>query len=84
MSTILISNVVLTLNPASINSTPSMPGQLGSSTVNLSVNGTFNTASGSYIGSYNNSFPLSSSDLTSSISDIDSLALAKVKAVLGL
>jgi hypothetical protein len=81
-TTITLSEVHLVLNPASLNNVPMM-NQSGSIPT-LYVNGQFQTVSGNYITSYNNSFQLTGSDLTSSISNIDTLAETKVKAALGL
>ncbi len=84
MVIITIPNVVLNLNPASINS--NSPIFTTGSVVNLSVNGTFQVSgSGKVLGYYNNNFPLTASaDLSSSISNIDTLAVAKVNADLGV
>jgi hypothetical protein len=81
-TTITLSEVRLVLNPANVNNV-SMMNQSGSIPT-LNVNGVFQTVSGSYIASYNSSFQLTGSDLTSSISNIDTLAEAKVRTSLGL
>jgi len=84
MTTITIPEVTLILNSSSIGSVPSLYIGSGSITM-LYVNGTFQTPSGSFVGSYNYNFPLtSSSDLSSSIANIDTLVETKVKALLGL
>jgi hypothetical protein len=86
MTTITIPEVILTINSSNvvINSTPLANSESGSIT-SLSVNGTFQATSGSYIGYYNATFPLtSSSDLSSSIASLDTLVQNKVRTTLGL
>ena len=86
-TTITIPEVVLTINSSTIGTGPmalANPAESGSIT-SLFVNGTFQTASGSYVGNYNANFPLTSSaDLSSSIADLDTLVHTKVIAALGL
>lgn len=81
MTQLSIPSVLLNLNPAQITTTDTPAG----SAANLQVNGTFQI-SGSLktLGYYNNNFPLSASDLTASLSDINTLAISKVKIDLGL
>ena len=86
MTTITIPQVTLTINSSNlvISSTPLANSESGSIT-SLSVNGTFQATSGSYIGYYNATFPLTSSaDLSSSIANLDTLVQAKVINALGL
>jgi hypothetical protein len=86
-TTITIPEVVLTINSSTIGNgvmNPMNPAESGSIT-SLFVNGSFQTASGSYVGYYNATFPLTSSaDLSSSIADLDTLVHTKVIAALGL
>jgi len=86
-TTITIPEVHLVINSSTIGIGPmaSMnPAESGSIT-NLSVNGSFQTASGSYISYYNATFPLTSSaDLSSSIANLDTLVQTKVRTTLGL
>jgi hypothetical protein len=86
MTTITIPQVTLTINSSNIviNSTPLTNSESGSIT-NLLVNGTFQATSGSYIGYYSATFPLTSSnDLSSSIASLDTLVQSKVRTTLGL
>ena len=84
---ITIPEVHLVINSSTIGIGPmaSMNPTESGSITNLSVNGSFQTASGSYIGYYNATFPLtSSSDLSSSIASLDTLVQSKVRTTLGL
>lgn len=85
-TTISIPEVTLIINSSNVGTGPAalITNESGSIT-NLYVNGTFQTASGSYVGPYNATFPLTeSADLSSSIADLSALAEAKVRETLGL
>jgi hypothetical protein len=85
-TTITIPEVHLVINSSTIGTGPAalLNSESGSIT-NLFVYGTFQTTSGSYVGHYNATFPLTSSaDLSSSIANLDTLVQAKVINALGL
>jgi hypothetical protein len=86
MTTIIIPEVTLVINSTNINTMPmASTGSEAGTITSLYVNGTFQTASGSFIGSYSNNFQLTSAnDLSSSIADLSALAETKVRETLGL
>ena len=85
-TTISIPEVTLTINYTNVTNMPmATTGSDAGIITSLMVNGTFQTASGSYVGPYNATFPLTeSADLSSSIADLSALAEAKVRETLGL
>jgi hypothetical protein len=85
ITTISLPSTTLVINSANISNAPSPVMNESGSITNLFVNGTFQIASGSSVGYYSANFPLtSSSDLSSSIADLNTLVQAKVINALGL
>jgi hypothetical protein len=84
MSSLVIPNVVLSINNSQLSSYKNMGPDSGSVTA-LNINGNF-FVSGSdlNIGMYNRSFILTDEETTAAISTIDTLGLAKVKGDLGI